>query len=216
MPLKHHGTTVSHGKIAISGNLHLASSLYSCANTSDSTGTEGLLSAQSCPLSEASLSKKQVFGVPCTKAIADCTLCCCTKWTLLMITFLEMQQQPCYAATLTGLLCLLTKAELHISTYLASSKCEHSVSFSIQQQTRGRLALSVITQRKATTRHKHKFSGYQSCAYIVVQHRQASQLICVSTLTCVKSHRQRGPWERKKRVLAQFFLPQFRSKEKAR
>ena len=49
-----------------------------CANASDSTANKGLLTAQTCPRSETSLSRQQVLGVPCAKALPGCILYCCT------------------------------------------------------------------------------------------------------------------------------------------
>ncbi len=73
----------------IPGNFFdLVSRLHSCAKTSDSTANEGLLTAQACPLSEASLSRQQIFGTPCVLALADSILCCCTNWILKMTAVL--------------------------------------------------------------------------------------------------------------------------------
>lgn len=56
---------------------YLVGRLHCCAYTSDSTANKDLLTAQGFPLSEASLSRQQVFGVPCATALAGCIPCCC-------------------------------------------------------------------------------------------------------------------------------------------
>ncbi len=49
---------------------------------SKSEGNIILLTEQALPLSEASLSRQQVFGTSCVLALADSTLCCCINWIL--------------------------------------------------------------------------------------------------------------------------------------
>ena len=49
-----------------------------------STQLSGLLTTQAFPLSDASLSRQQAFGIPCAKALADCILCCSRNWILQM------------------------------------------------------------------------------------------------------------------------------------
>jgi len=77
--------------------LYLGNRQHRCANTSDSSAKEGLLTAQACPLSEASLSRQQVFGTFCAKALADCILCCWSLWILQLTAVLcchvEMQTE---------------------------------------------------------------------------------------------------------------------------
>ena len=58
----------------------LVSRLPGCAYASDSTAIKALLTAQTLPLSEASMSRLQMFGTSCAKALADCILCCCLGW----------------------------------------------------------------------------------------------------------------------------------------
>ena len=88
--------------------LYLGNRQHRCANTSDSSAKEGLLTAQACPLSEASLSRQQVFGTFCAKALADCILCCCSLWVLQLTAVL-----CCHACKQNILnLCVLHTAQL--------------------------------------------------------------------------------------------------------
>ena len=50
----------------------LVSSLHYCADTSDSTANKDLLTAHAVALSEASLSRQQVFGMPCFLVVQGC------------------------------------------------------------------------------------------------------------------------------------------------
>ena len=53
----------------------LVSRLRCCANTSDRTAIKVLLTAQAFPLSEASLSRQQVSGMPCARLLLAAYSC---------------------------------------------------------------------------------------------------------------------------------------------